>query len=895
MPVLENDGSQNQNGRSMTNPPPRIPLAPLPIDAVLPTLLAALKQSSSVVLQAPTGAGKTTRVSPAILDAGLAGRGEILLLEPRRLAARAAARRMSSERGSILGEEIGYQVRFDQKCGRQTRLLAMTDGILLRRLQDDPFLESVSVIVFDEFHERSLNVDLTLAMARRVQQTVRPDLKLIVMSATLSAGPVAEYLGNCPVITSEGRLHPVEIRYRPGISNQPMIDQVVSAVGELVEETPGDLLVFLPGVREIQQASRQLTGLAAEQGLSVMPLYGDLSPEQQDRVLSPQSQRKIVLATNVAETSVTIDGITGVVDSGQVRQLQFDPGLGLDRLVLTKISQASADQRAGRAGRTRPGVCVRLWMEREHHGLWPQTEPEIRRVDLVGSVLELLCWGEADVAAFPWFEAPRTESIEQALSLLQRLGAVHTGQPTDLGRQMVRLPVHPRLARLLLEADRLGITDRAAWAAALLTERDPFERPEFNRRGGPLGPTHYSQSDILDRVQALEEFAAHGRVETSVGRLHSGGARTLQQAQQQLVKLVDDNNTSRKRSDRASALPLYKEGQGGYESPSTQPDPRLHPDEALLRALLTAYPDRVARRREPLGRKGIMVGGRGIRLADSSLVLQPELFLCIDTDAGQGEVLVRQASGIDREWLNEELIEVLTDVAFDAALEKITAIRRTRYLDLILDEASISPPPNVDITQTLVAAAREHFDRVFPSDVAEVANFVARVRCLNAWMPGCGLPQFNDEELHAVLPQVAGGCRSFADLRKSNWVNALKNCLTYQQQQLLEREAPERIKVPSGSQITVHYEVGRPPILAVRIQELFGLAETPRIAAGRIPVLLHLLGPNYRPQQITDDLKSFWNNTYPDVRKELRRRYPKHSWPEDPWTAQAERKPGRKT
>lgn len=895
MPVLENGRSENQNDQSMSHHSSRNPLEPLPIDGVLPTLLVALKQSSCVVLQAPTGAGKTTRVPPAILDAGLAGDGEILLLEPRRLAARAAARRMSSERGSILGDEIGYQVRFDQKRGRKTQLLVVTDGILLRRLQDDPFLESVSVIVFDEFHERSLNVDLTLAMARRVQQTVRPDLKLIVMSATLSAGPVAEYLGNCPVITSEGRLYPVEIRYRPGISNQPMIDQVVSTVGEMLDETPGDLLVFLPGVREIQQASRQLTAVAAEQGLLVMPLYGDLSPEQQDRVLSPQSQRKVVLATNVAEMSVTIDGVTGVVDSGKVRQLQFDAGLGLDRLVLTKISQASADQRAGRAGRTRPGVCVRLWMEREHRGLSPQAEPEIRRVDLVGSVLELLCWGEADVAAFPWFEAPRTESIEQALSLLQRLGAVHTGQPTDLGRQMVRLPVHPRLARLLLEADRLGIPDRAAWAAALLTERDPFERTNSNSRGTSLGPTHYSQSDILDRVQALEEFANHGRVETSLGRLHSGGARSVQQAQQQLVKLVNGGEMPQKRSGRASAHPLYQEGQAGYESPSTQSVPRLHRDEALLRALLAAYPDRVSRRREPLGRKGVMVGGRGIRLVDSSLVLQPEIFLCIDTDAGQGEVLVRQASGIERDWLNEELIEVSTDVAFDATLEKITAIRRTRYLDLILDEASIAPPPSADITQALVVAARENFDRVFPSDDAEVTNFVARVRCLNSWLPDSGLLQFTDEELHAVLPHVASGCRSFADLRKSNWLNALKNCLTYQQQQFLDREAPERIKVPSGSQITVHYEVGRPPILAVRIQELFGLAETPRIASGRVPVLLHLLAPNYRPQQITDDLKSFWNNTYPEVRKELRRRYPKHSWPEDPWTAQAERKPGRRT
>lgn len=847
-------------------------LPPLPIDAVLPELLAALHQSSSVVLQAPTGAGKTTRVPPAILDAGLAGTGQILLLEPRRLAARAAARRMAFERGSTLGEEVGYQVRFDQRCTRQTRLLAITDGILLRRLQDDPFLESVAAIVFDEFHERSLNLDLTLAMARRVQQTVRPDLKLIVMSATLAAGPVARYLGDCPIVTSEGRLHPVEIRYRPAMTTQPMVDQVVSAVGELLTSTPGSLLVFLPGVREIQQARDRLTGLAAEAQAIILPLYGDLTPEQQDRVLGPQPQRKIVLATNVAETSVTIDGITGVVDSGQVRQMQFDPGLGLDRLILTKISQASSDQRAGRAGRTQPGLCLRLWMEREQRGMAAETEPEIRRVDLAGPVLELLCWGESDVVEFPWFESPRPEAVAQALALLTSLGAIEQGTPTDLGRQMVQLPVHPRLARLLIAGHRHGVADRAAWLAALLTERDPFERSEYSRRPGSLGPAHYSFSDVLDRVQALEEFAAHGRTDSTLGRLHTGAARFLQQAQQQLLRLVD---TNRQRQ--------------------ANPKPGWNRDEAVLRALLAAFPDRVARRREPLNRKGVMVGGRGIRLADSSLVLQPELFLCVDTDAGQGEIFVRQASGIERSWLPPNQVEVSIDVTFDATQERIVAQRRTRYLDLVLDEATTTPPPDRNVGEILAAAAQDRLDRAIPWNDPTVSSFITRVRCLKRWLPNCDLPTFDDAALRDILPSLCSGCRSFADLHRAPWAAALKSSLTYQQQQLLDKEAPERIRVPSGSQITVHYEDERAPILAVRIQELFGLTETPRIAAGRIPVVLHLLGPNYRPQQITDDLKSFWNNTYPEVRKELKRRYPKHSWPEDPWTATPERKPGRKT
>ncbi len=854
-------------------------LSPLPIDAVIPQILGAMQNSNSVVLQAPTGAGKTTRVPPALLDAGFAQSGQILLLEPRRLAARAAARRMAFERGSTLGDEIGYQVRFDQRCGPQTRLLAITDGILLRRLQDDPFLETVSAILFDEFHERSLNLDLTLAMARRVQQTVRPDLKLIVMSATLTAGPVASFLGDCPIITSEGRLHPVEIRYRSATTTQPMVDQVVSAVDDLLNSTPGDLLVFLPGVREIQKANDRLAGIAEESRAAVLPLYGDLTPEQQDRVLNPLPQRKIVLATNVAETSVTIDGITGVVDSGQVRQMQFDPGLGLDRLVLTKISQASSDQRAGRAGRTQPGVCLRLWMEREQRGLAAETEPEIRRVDLAGPVLELLCWGESDLQAFPWFEAPRPEAIAQATSLLTSLGAVEQGLATDLGRQMAQLPVHPRLARLLIEGQRRGVADRAAWMAALLTERDPFERADYARKSGSLGPTHYSFSDVLDRVQTLEEFAAHGRADTSAGRLHTGAARFLQQAQQQLLKLVNSNGSSPGKH-RPGKAPLKQ----GWER-----------DEGVLRALLAAFPDRVARRRESLSRKGVMVGGRGVRLADSSLVLQPDLFLCVDTDAGQGEIFVRQASGIEREWLPADQLEVTIDVTFDPTSEKVVAQRRTRYFDLVLDEATVSPPPDCNVGQALAVAALNNLERAIPWNDPEFSSFVTRVRCLKSWVPDCDLPAFDDALLQELLPGLCSNCRSFADLRKAPWVAALRSTLTYQQQQFLDREAPERIRVPSGSQITVHYEPERPPVLAVRIQELFGLPETPRIAAGKVPVVLHLLGPNYRPQQITDDLKSFWNNTYPEVRKELKRRYPKHAWPEDPWTATPERKGGRKS
>src|SRR5437764_8374778 len=375
-------------------------LVPLPIDPVLPELLDALRRQPCAVLRAPTGAGKTTRVPPALLDAGLAGQGRILLLEPRRLAARAAARRMGSERGGRLGDEVGYHVRFDRVCGPHTRILAVTPGILLRLLHDDPFLESVSIVLFDEFHERSLDNDLALGIVRLVQQTVRPELRLVIMSATLAVESVSAYLGGCPVIVSEGRLFPVEILHEP----RPLYRGVRSAVEGLLDRTPGGLLVFLPGLAEIREVAHDLESLARERDLAVMPLHGDLPPEEQDAALLPQPRRKIVLATNVAETSVTVEGVTGVVDTGVARALVFDPGVGLDRLRLTPISRASADQRAGRAGRTQPGICIRLWSASAHRARPEQTEPEIRRVDLAGAVLQLFSWGEADVLKFPWLE-----------------------------------------------------------------------------------------------------------------------------------------------------------------------------------------------------------------------------------------------------------------------------------------------------------------------------------------------------------------------------------------------------------------------------------------------------------------------------------------------------------
>jgi ATP-dependent helicase HrpB len=845
-----------------------VTLAPLPIDAVLPELRAALGQHAAAVVRAPTGAGKTTRVPPALLDGALAGAGRILLVEPRRLAARAAARRMAAERGGRLGEEIGYQVRFDRRWGPRTRIVVVTPGILLRRLQDDRFLESTAIVIFDEFHERGLESDLAMGMVRLLQQTVRPELRIVVMSATLRVNLVAGYLGDCPVIAGEGRLHPVEIRYEPKPTGQPWPVAVARAVEQLLGETDGDVLAFLPGLYEIRQTLRHLEPLAAERGLAVLPLYGDLPAEQQDAALLPLDRRTVVLATNVAETSVTVEGITGVVDTGLARQMTFDARLGLDRLVLTPIARDSAEQRAGRAGRTRPGVCLRLWSAASHRHRPEQTEPEIRRVDLAGAVLHLLSLGETEVLRFPWLEPPPEAAVAQALSLLRWLGAVNDEGVTALGRVLARLPAHPRLGRLLVEGQRLGQPESAALAAALLSERDPFLR---SLDDGPRpGSRHSSMSDVLDRAEALQAYEATGRLASSVGTLHRGAAHLLLRARGQLARVL------------------------GQEVRQPELPEQLPAEEAFLRALLAAYPDRVARRREVGSRRGVIVGGRGVSLAPSSGVTEPELFLCIDVDAGQTEAVVRQASGVRRDWLPAERVRAAIEVAFDPAAEKVVARRRLRYADLVLEDTPASLPDEAETAHVLAAAAAAHLERVLPPADTTAGLYRTRVRCLRQWRPELGLPAFGDNELAEMLPWLCPGRRSFADLRAGPWLEALQGRLTSEQRQAVERDAPERLQVPSGSRLALHYEEGRPPILAVRIQEVFGLADTPRVAGGRVRVLLHLLAPNYRPQQVTDDLGSFWANTYPQVRKELRARYPRHAWPEDPLAAIPKARPRRK-
>lgn len=822
---------------------------PLPIDAVLPPIVEAARVGPCVVVQAPTGAGKTTRVPPALLDAGLAGERMVLVVEPRRVAARAAARRIAAERGQRLGEAVGYHVRFDRCAGPATRLLVITPGLLLQMLHGDPLLERVGVVVFDEFHERQLDADLALGFTRLIQG-VRPDLKIVAMSATIAATEVATYLAGCSVIASEGRLHPVEIRYEPKPPTAPWPVATAAAVRRLAAQSPGDVLAFLPGMYEIRATMRELSSWADDRDVAVLPLHGDLPAAEQDAALQPCGRRKIVLATNVAETSVTVEGITGVVDTGLAREMSFDASVGLDRLRIVNISQASADQRAGRAGRTQSGICVRLWAENTHRGRAAQTAPEVARVDLAGAVLQLFAHGEADVAHFPWLEPPPAESLTRALALLGMLGAVEAGKVTELGRQLARLPVHPRLGRMLVEGARHGQVSASSLAAALLAERDPFRRA----RSSAVTPT---QSDLLDRVEAVEQFARDGKFMTPLGELDGGAARFVLRARDQLARSAAD-------------------------IPAVAPTSAA---EAVLRAVLAAFPDRVCKRRNPGGRKGVMVGGRGVRLENCSGVDGSPLFVAVDVDAGKEETLVRLASGIEAEWLPTEEITQSVNVEWDDSAGRLIAWKRTRFGDLVIEQTPTVPPEGETATTALVDAALRQPAQWRPAAESPAGMFRTRVRCLRDWRPELALPNLDEADEREILAWLASSCRSIGELARADWLTAYQSRLTREQVAALDREAPEKILVPSGNRIALQYEEGRPPVLAVRIQELFGLRESPRLAQGRAPVLLHLLAPNYRPQQVTTDLASFWANTYPVVRKDLRGRYPKHAWPEDPLSA----------
>lgn len=842
----------------------------LPIDDVIPELLASLRRSPQLVLVAPPGAGKTTRVPPAVLSSGLLKAPDVIVLQPRRVAARAVASRIAEEHNWQLGMQVGYHVRFDRRIGKNTHLKILTEGILTRQLLDDPFLEGVGAVILDEFHERSIHADLTLAMLREIQQSVRPDLILIVMSATLDAQPVARYLGDAPVLHSAGRTFPVEISYA-GTSDTPVTDRATNAVrNALARQTSGDILVFLPGVEEIRRTQSAIQSIADNAGANVLPLHGTLPLEEQTRAVrpDPDGKQRVILSTNIAETSLTIQGVTTVIDSGLARVASFDADRGLDRLDLQMISKASAEQRAGRAGRVRPGECIRLWSAQQQHMLADFDEPEIRRVDLAGTILSLHAWGKPDVRGFGWYEAPKEEAIAAAEELLTMLGALDgKGAITQLGQRMQALPLHPRLARLMVYAADHGLVESAAVIAAILSERDIFAR---------IGPAPtIGPSDLLLRYDAV------------LGAKNIGmpiDSRALNQVRRLADELTTLGNTLARNTKLKSS-----------------------PDEIdLLKLPLLAYPDRVCRRRDGDITTAIMIGGGGVKLARESVVAMMQntpYFLALDARHDprnrKSETLVRIASAIDAEWLRElfpQSVSHLHDVVYDAERQRVIPLERLCYGDLTLSEDMHGQLDSVRASQVLADALRPKAREIFSSD-EHAAKLLARIEFLRRHLPdqpANGWPELNDAQLGDILATLAPGKRSLEDIKRAGLADAIRGALEYPRDRLLDQHAPESIEVPTGNRIKLDYG-NDPPILAVRLQEMFGMTQTPRLAAGRVPVLLHLLGPNYRPVQITTDLASFWQNAYFEVRKDLRARYPKHSWPEDPLTAppQAKGRPRR--
>lgn len=852
-------------------------MLPLPIDPSLPEIVERVLASRCLVVVAPPGAGKTTRVPVALLRAGLLApeHPNLVMLQPRRVAARASAARIAEENGWRLGEEVGYQVRFERKIGPRTRLRVVTEGTLLRQLVNDPFLEGVGAVVLDEFHERSLDTDLAIALLREARDSVREDLILVVMSATLDAGPVAEYLGGAPVVRVEGRSFPVAIHYR-GSSADPLPTQVARAVEEAVgsDGSPGDVLAFLPGVEEIRRTARELAPWAARVGVVVLPLHGSLSPEEQDRAIRPADRRKVVLATNIAETSLTIDGVTTVIDGGFARRASHDAARGLDRLELGRISRASAEQRAGRAGRTRPGRCVRLWSEREQRGLPESEPPEVRRVDLASAVLALHAWGHADPSRFAWYEAPEPAALGAAERLLDLLGAIDEegGAITPIGRRLLDVPAHPRLARLLLASAGWGMAREGAALAALLSEKDIIPRG-FGRAALP---EVHAPSDLLVRLDRLDEAERARFAPTLRDRgVDPSAARQVARVRDDLLRV-------------AGRLP----GPGG--------EPTVAGESDLLRLVLLAYPDRVVRRRGGDGTTGVMVGGRGVRLDPESVVRDAEFFLALDPRedrrGGTLEARVRVASAVEVGWLDEAFpgsVRRDRSVEFDEAKGQVVGVATLSYRGLSLREDRNLPVDPTEAGEALALALASRGRSFFETDEASAA-WLARLDLARRAIPEAAWPAFEPEDWAGLIALACLGKRSEAEIRGGSLLAILKGRLPYAANQRLDEQVPEALEVPSGNRIRLRYSPEGPPILEVRLQELFGWPETPKVAGGRVPVVLHLLGPNYRPVQITDDLASFWSSAYFQVRKDLRARYPKHSWPDDPLKATPEARGGRR-
>lgn len=873
--------------------PPHWP--PLPVVAALPGLLRALSDPGAAVLIAPPGAGKTTLVPLALRDALARGAlpgadpdGKIVVLQPRRIAARATAARMAALRGTPLGLEVGYAIRFERRVSAQTRIEVVTEGLLVRRIQADPGLHGVAAVVVDELHERSLEVDLSLAMLAEVRRSLRPELRLLAMSATLDPTRVAALLGDAPVLRVEVRSHPVAVRFLPGPRALPLPQAVAQGVAEACAwldaqpmspeaepSAPGHVLVFLPGMAEIRACAEALQRAPATAACDVRALHGATSSAEQEHALAPSPRRKVVLSTNVAETSLTVDGVAAVVDSGLRRRPRLDPSLGLPRLELGRISQAAADQRAGRAGRQRAGLCLRLWSAAEHGGMDAFNRPEIEDADLAGATLQVRAFG-CDPRTFEWFEAPPPARLDAAEAQLRALGAITAERLTPLGAAMAELPLAPRLARVLLAGVSAGEPDRAARLCALASEPDIFQRP----------PGVSTDSDLDLRLQALDEACPPG------DRPVRGGRHRADLDPAVLRRVVATYEALRPHAEA-----LQRSRPQAAAAPTAIAAPAAW--------LLAGFPDRVARRRSPGSDRLLLASGHGALLGPHSSVRDAELLVAIVLEPGsrgeRSEAVVQVAAALDPAWL--PLTERL-DTDWDDVRAGVRQRLVAGYGAIIVRErpASERADPVAAAALLAVRAALEP-ERALGLD-DDAAQWLWRLRWLASALPSLALPTWPglghpapgealgapDAADAALWAALAEGRRSYADLQRLDLPAELRLRLTVRQQQALEAEAPQRLTLPSGFGGRVRYQPLEPPTLSVRLQDAFGLQQTPRVADGRVPVRVELLAPNGRPAAITSDLAGFWAGAWREVRKELRGRYPKHSWPETPAADLARRK-----
>ncbi|MCC3861922.1 ATP-dependent helicase HrpB [Pseudemcibacter aquimaris] len=819
----------------------------LPIYEIIPNLLDALTVNNSAVLQAPPGAGKTTAVPLELIKESWLGDKKIIMLEPRRLAARAAAHRMADMLGEKVGETVGYRVRMDNKVGPKTRIEVVTEGILIRQLQNDPELSSVGIVIFDEFHERSIEADLGLALTLDIQDALRDDLKILVMSATLDGERVAKLMNDAPVITSEGRSFDVEIKHLDYKKSDYIDREMALAISKALNEETGSILAFLPGAGEIERTRKILEDYQLGNDVLICPLYGMMNFKDQDLAISPAplGKRKVVLSTAIAESSLTIDGIRIVIDSGRSRYATFNTRSGMSGLETKMVSRASADQRTGRAGRLEEGVCYRLWSKAEDRALIPFDEPEIKRVDLTPLSLSLAQWGVQDAKSLKWLDIPDQATMAQAKSLLKSLEALTENGITDLGRKMAEFPMHPRLAHMVIKAGDIGHGKLALMIAALLEERDILNlRPDQRT------------ADLRLRLEILLGADAKG-----VG-LKKG-----------IVSRIKEQVKRWQKQFRISNQNVDVEMAG--------------------LCLAFAFPDRIAARRGNNDGAYILSGGRGARLLNDDPLVSESFIVIGDLDKGGKDARVFLAAPIEREWIEEHFADQIIkkcDVAWDQRQKKVTAREQVLLGKMPITSSNISNPDPDSIKEALIQGIRTNGLNVLPWD-KKSNTLLRRIRLLSS----CGEIEcsYKDEWLLENLEEWIGpyidGMASLTAVGKINLEEILKNTLDWEQGQKLDQLAPTHIKVPSGSNIMIDYD-NDPPVLAVKLQEMFGATKSPRILNGKQPLTVHLLSPARRPLQITTDLVGFWNSSYQDVKKEMKGRYPKHPWPDDPMAANPTRK-----